>query len=70
MLEKLAKAAFHEIPYNLKTALKPRANEFFEINEAFACVKGSLAIINFYEQKQMKGLDELIADKDSAVLYF
>lgn len=70
MLEKMAKAAFHEMPYNLKTALKPRANELFEINDAFAGVKGSLAIVNFYEQKHMKGLDELIVDKDSAVLYF
>ncbi|CZR69786.1 uncharacterized protein PAC_19686 [Phialocephala subalpina] len=70
MLEKLAKAAFQEIPYNLKTALKPRANELFEINDAFASVKGSLAIINFYEQKHVRGLGELIVDKDSAVLYF
>jgi hypothetical protein len=70
ILEKIAKAAFHEIPYNLKTALQPRANELFEINDTFASVKGSLAIVNFYEQKHMKGLDELIVDKDSAVLWF
>ncbi|KAE9375017.1 ankyrin [Stipitochalara longipes BDJ] len=70
ILEKIAKAAFHEIPYNLKSALKPRANELFEINDAFAGVKGSIVIVNFYEQKHMKGLDELIVDKDSAVLYF
>jgi hypothetical protein len=70
VLEKLAKAAFREIPYNLKTALKPRANELFMINDDFASIKGQASIINFYEQKHMKGLDELVVDKDSAVLYF
>lgn len=70
ILERIAKAAFHEIPYNLKAVLKPRANELFEINDAFAAIKGCITVINFYEQKHMKGFDELIVDKDSAVLYF
>ena len=60
VLEKVAKVAFHEIPANLRSALKPRANELFAINGDFVSVKGSIQIVNFFEQKEMRYLGELV----------
>ncbi|KAH7336605.1 hypothetical protein BKA65DRAFT_479496 [Rhexocercosporidium sp. MPI-PUGE-AT-0058] len=70
VLEKLAKVAFHKIPSKLKPALKVRSDELFERNEDFTVVKRDIQIVNFYEQKDMKILGELVVDKDSAVLHY
>lgn len=61
IVEKIAKAASYQIPENLKSVLQPRANELFVINDEFPLVKEKISIVNFYEQKTMFGLDELVS---------
>jgi hypothetical protein len=70
ILEKMAKAAFLEIPSKLKAALKPQADELFSMNEDFTNIKRDISIINFYEQKEISLLGDLVVDKDSAVLHY
>jgi hypothetical protein len=69
VLEKIAKAAQQEIPPNLKSALKVRSDELFDINEDFVTVKRDTAIVSFYEQKDTKIIGDLVVDKDSAALH-
>ena len=61
LIEKLAKAASYKIPENLKSVLAPKADDLFSINDEFPQVKGDIAIVNFYEQKTMTGLDDLVS---------
>ena len=71
LIEKMAKATSYEVPSNLKSALRPGSDELFAINDDFASLQPSIAIVNFYEQKptQMKIMDALVVDKDSAVMH-
>ncbi|KAM0567757.1 hypothetical protein ACHAP9_005995 [Verticillium nonalfalfae] len=65
---KLGKMMLHkQMPAQIKTALQPRTSESFICNSDFVKIKGSIAIVNFYEQVNLPGLGELVVDKDSAV---
>ena len=66
LLEKLAKVAFLEIPKQLRLALQPQARELFRTNDEFLQIRESVATVNFYEQRPLAGLKELVVDKDSA----
>ena len=60
LLEKLAKVAFLEIPKQLRSVLQPRAQELFSINDEFPRVRENMTTVNFYEQKPIAGLKELV----------
>jgi len=57
-----------EVPRNVRSALQPRGTESFVANKDFMGVTGSTAIVNFYEQAPRPLLQDLVVDKDSAVL--
>jgi hypothetical protein len=63
----MMKLANKEIPKNVKTVLQPRGSESFVVNTDFMRVKGTIAIVNFYEQVPTQGIQDLVVDKDSAV---
>ncbi|KAK4451554.1 hypothetical protein QBC34DRAFT_401310 [Podospora aff. communis PSN243] len=62
------KLANREIPKNVRTMLQPRGDESFIINTDFIRAKGQIEIVNFYEQVTRAHLQDLVVDKDSAVL--
>lgn len=54
------KVASKEVPKNVKTVLKPRANNSFVVNSYFMRIKGHIEIVNFYEQVPRYPLQELV----------
>ena len=60
LLENLAKVANYKIPENLRTALEPRSNELFAINDDFSAVKGNVTVVNFHEMKVTQKLGTLV----------
>jgi hypothetical protein len=69
VLERMAKLASKEVPAQLKATLHPHSDELFAINDDFGNIQGDIAIVNFYEQKKVAFLNELVVDKESAVLH-
>ena len=60
-LERLAKAFDFKIPSKTRELLRPNCVELASINEEFENHNHAIEIVYVYEQKAMKGLNELVS---------
>lgn len=58
---KLAKLVNMSIPQSVNDVLKPRADDAFFMNTNFVKIGGRIAIVNFYEQMALPGLNDLVS---------
>jgi len=66
----MRKVLNRQIPENIMPSVQPRSGETYSLNHSFMRVKGSIAIVNFFEQSKVDrvpGLHKIVVDKDSAV---
>jgi hypothetical protein len=64
ILQKIAKAAFTEVPPKVEAALRDGSDELLDLADDFRktspYVDGKLIIASYYEQKSMAGLGERV----------
>lgn len=56
----LGKVAKRQVPTKIKEMLEPRSTEAFVANSDFLKIKGSILIVNFYEQLAHPKLSDLV----------
>lgn len=56
-----------ELPKNVKKSLQPRDDESFRINSDFMRVRGQVLIVNFYEQKSRRLVNDLVCSAHSGL---
>jgi hypothetical protein len=56
----LMKLGSKEVPRDVKSMLQPRASDSYIVNADFMRIKGSISIVNFYEQMTRSPLNALV----------
>ncbi|KAI0882899.1 ankyrin repeat-containing domain protein [Annulohypoxylon maeteangense] len=62
----LGRAVNYSVPPKIKTVLQPEADESYGINTQFMRIKGDTSIINFYEEKSLSLIGNVVVTRDSA----